>query len=226
MSKVVIYGASWQGGVVLNTLREMGDHEIKGFLDDSRTTDSELAHGLPLLGGSEWVAAHRHSGLSAIVAIGNNPVRVRLSRMLEAAGFDLINVIHPSATLMRNVIIGKGILICAGAIVVSGTRVEDWAVINTASSIDHDGIVESGAYIAPGVHTGGRVRIGKGAFVGIGAVIAPSVTIGCATVIGAGAVVLDDIPDAVLAHGTPARIARPVGEADWSRAIAGRRGGF
>jgi len=62
--------------------------------------------------------------------------------------------------------------------------------------------------LAPGAHTAGTVRIGRGAALGVGASVIHQVTIGAGTIVGAGAVVLDDLPDLVVAYGVPARAAR------------------
>ena len=52
----------------------------------------------------------------------------------------------------------------------------------------------------------GRVDIGNDVFVGAGAIILPGVRIGNKVIIGAGSVVTNDIPDNVVAVGSPARI--------------------
>ncbi|MEZ5167451.1 MAG: acyltransferase [Acidimicrobiales bacterium] len=52
------------------------------------------------------------------------------------------------------------------------------------------------------------VRIGDGSWIGHGAVVLPGVTIGRHCVVAAGAVVRDDVPDAAVAAGVPARIVK------------------
>ena len=58
------------------------------------------------------------------------------------------------------------------------------------------------------------VRIGKNCWLGSGVTVLAGVTIGDNTVIGAGSVVTKDIPDNVLAYGTPCRVIRTIGEDD------------
>lgn len=58
------------------------------------------------------------------------------------------------------------------------------------------------------------IHIGENCWIGAGAVILPGVTIGDHSVIGAGSVVTKDIPDHVVAVGTPCRVIRPVGDGD------------
>lgn len=52
----------------------------------------------------------------------------------------------------------------------------------------------------------GRVRIGNNVFIGASTVVLPGVTIGSNVIIGANSTVTHDIPDGVVAAGTPARI--------------------
>ena len=51
----------------------------------------------------------------------------------------------------------------------------------------------------------GRVKIGNNCFIGSGTVILPGVTIGDNSIIGAGSVVSRDVPENVLAMGSPAK---------------------
>ena len=61
---------------------------------------------------------------------------------------------------------------------------------------------------------GKPVVIGSDVWVGGGAIILPGVTIGSRTVIGAGSVVTRDIPDDVVAAGSPCRVIREITEQD------------
>jgi acetyltransferase-like isoleucine patch superfamily enzyme len=59
---------------------------------------------------------------------------------------------------------------------------------------------------------GGGVQVGNGSFVGMGATVRQSIRIGHDSVIGAGAVVVNDVPDAVVVLGVPARVVKRVRE--------------
>ncbi len=58
------------------------------------------------------------------------------------------------------------------------------------------------------------VHIGCNCWIGAGVSIMPGVSIGENTVIGAGSVVTKDIPDNVVAFGTPCRVIRKISEKD------------
>jgi len=223
ISQVVIFGASCQGRIVLEVLRAQGHLEIVGFLDDDVSRQGTVVGGVPVLGDIEWIIANAGKRLAAIAAIGNNDARIAVANKLRASGIELINAVHPSAVVMAGTTMGAGNLICAGAIVVTGTHLEDEVVVNTGATVDHDCVLCTGAYLAPGVHTAGCVTIGRGAFIGLGAVLGPTVTIGDGCIVGAGSVVLSDLPPHILAFGAPAKVIRQLdGPVDWRRLLAGR----
>jgi len=85
--------------------------------------------------------------------------------------------------------------VCIGAILGSQVRIGKGVIVNTGSSVDHEGMISDFAHLAPGAILGGRVRIGEGAFIGIGARVAEKLSIGRGAVVGAGTVVLRDVAD-------------------------------
>jgi acetyltransferase-like isoleucine patch superfamily enzyme len=74
--------------------------------------------------------------------------------------------------------------------------------------------MEEFSSLAPGVVTGGTVRIGSYSAVSLGANIIQGRAIGRHTVIGAGALVLEDIPDFSVVYGVPATVVRKRKEGD------------
>jgi sugar O-acyltransferase (sialic acid O-acetyltransferase NeuD family) len=221
-SDAVIFGASHQGKVVLEVLRAQGSYRVLGFLDDDSGKHGTVFAGSPVLGGTEWALHNAERKLAAIVAIGRNDARVKAQEALRAGGIELLNAIHPSAVVMPGVTLGAGNLVCAGAVIITGTSLEDSVVVNTAASVDHDCVLQTGAYLAPGVHTAGCVDIGRGAFIGVGAILGPGVKIGASSIIGAGSLVLCDIPSHVLAFGSPAKVVKELRDpVNWRRILAG-----
>ena len=81
------------------------------------------------------------------------------------------------------------------------------------------GIYTAGHPIHPDVRNAGpeygiSVTIGDNVWIGAQSVICPGVHIGSGVVIGAGSVVTHDIPDMVVAAGTPCRVIRPITDED------------
>lgn len=210
MKRTLIIGARADGhaNVVLEILRAGKEYEVVGFIDDDPTKLGSVIKDIKVIGNTDELAFFKKAlGVEcAIVAIGNNSLRRRLSQKIIDSSLELINAIHPTVWFDPDVVIGKGCYIGQGVIIVTGSKIGNAVNIHTGATIDHDNIIEDGANLGPGVHTAGRVKIGKDAFLGTGAVVIPDGVVGEEAVIGAGAVVLKTIPAKVTAVGIPAKI--------------------
>ena len=102
----------------------------------------------------------------------------------------------------------------AGAVVNSSATVGRFCIINTRASVDHNSHLEDFSSIAPGATLAGNVRVGAYSAICLQACVAEKISIGSHTVVGAGSVVLNDLPDQVIAYGTPARTVRTRNQGD------------
>lgn len=206
----IIIGARADGHakVVLEMLDAGDKYEVIGFIDDDKTKMGAEVRGIKVIGTTEDLKdLKQNKGVKAgIVAIGNNPMRRALSEKIEKAGLELINAIHPTVHFDSDVEIGKGCYIGQGVIVVTGTKIGNCVNIHTGATIDHDNIIEDGANLGPGVHTAGRVKIGRDAFLGTGAIVIPDASVGENSIVGAGGVVINALPANVTAVGVPVKI--------------------
>lgn len=139
------------------------------------------------------------------VAIGNNSVRRKLGECCIAAGANLISLVHPSAVISQFSTIGRGVVVCAGAIINIDACVSDGTIVNTGACLDHDVIVGSYAHISPNASVAGEVVIGDEAWLGIGASVKQGLSIGVRAVVGAGAAVVCNIPARETWGGVPAK---------------------
>ena len=104
--------------------------------------------------------------------------------------------------------IKKGVIINPGVVIAPYTIVEKYAFINRNVSIGHHSTIGESALISPGVNIAGHCSIGNNVVVGMGTNIFERITIGENSIIGAGSLVTKDIPDNVVAYGTPAKVVR------------------
>ena len=124
---------------------------------------------------------------------------------------DWINLVHSSAVLSSTVNLGKGITVGPLSVISAHTIIKNFVSINRSVNIGHHCLVDDFATISPGCSIGGHVYIGKNTTIGIGANIVHKVQIGNNTVIGAGSVVTRDIPDNVVAFGSPCKVVKENG---------------
>jgi sugar O-acyltransferase (sialic acid O-acetyltransferase NeuD family) len=209
--KVVIIGASGHGKVIAEALQRQGELELLGFVDDNPDIRGPLS-GVDILGPrSALFRLKEERGLAGVVlGIGANFVRASVAQELSSQHPDLFfaTVVHPSAQIARDVVIGEGTVVMPGAVVNPGCRIGPHCIINTSASLDHDSELGAFASLAPGVRTGGGCRIGASSAIGIGAVLSHGVSIGDHTVIGAGSLVLQAIGAFKVAYGSPAKVVR------------------
>lgn len=207
--RIFIVGArpDGHGKVVLEILQAMNSFEVVGFVDDDPAKANLTIRGLGVIGTTrDFNKLRQDFGIQGgIVAIANNSKRRQLGKMIMQANLELINAIHPTVHVDSDVLLGKGVVLCQGVIIVSGTRIGNCVNIHTSATIDHDNIIKAGANLGPGVHTTGRVQIGMDAFIGVGAALIPDIAVGDGAVIGAGAVVIQSVKPFDKVVGVPAR---------------------
>lgn len=204
---VIIIGAGGHGRVVLDILLQEGRHQIAGFLDSNDAIHGRRIDGIPVVGHIDdlerLIPENRIEGV--VVAIGDNGARRGVARQVDQLGLQLINAVHPSATLAHNATLGRNVVVSAGVVVCAHCQIGDSVILNTGCIIDHQTMVGEGCHICPGVRIAGRVKIESGAFVGIGATVVPRTTIGYESIVGAGTVIIEDVPPMATVVGVPGR---------------------
>ncbi len=208
MKNVVIIGASGHGGVVLDCIEKEGKYNVVGFIDTYKKKGTKFNDYFIL--GSEYDLRYlmeKYQFSSGIVAIGDNWVRkTMVNRLLNIIpNFDFIKVLHPTASVGKNVTIGRGTVLMPGAVVNSNSTIGEFCILNTNSSLGHDGVVGDFSSLAPKVCTGGNLSLGKYSAICLGANIIDNITIGQHSVVGSGTLVLGEIGSYVLVYGAPAK---------------------
>jgi acetyltransferase EpsM len=157
-SPIVIIGAGGHAKVVAEAILLQGKYTIAGFLDDKMKKGEEVMGGLKCIG----TTAEFPIGIETfIVAIGNNSVRKKLYE-LHAARYEAATVIHPSACISKNAVIGNGTVVLAGAVIAYKAEIKENCIINSLSMVDHETIVGVHAHIAQGCIIGSNCSVPEG----------------------------------------------------------------
>lgn len=206
IKKIVIIGAGGHSRVVLSILRYYKQFNIIGIADRHAGTTGERIMGFKIkYTWNDLDNIYKKGARRAIIAVGDNRERKRLFTKLVDMGFNIPTIIHPSAIIEKDAILGDGNVICMGAKIGTNVHIGGNCIIYTGAILDHEVSIGDHVFIAPGCAIAGRVKIGEGAFIGIGSCIKEEVRIGKNAVIGAGSVVLDDVPDGEVVGGIPAK---------------------
>ncbi len=199
MSNVILIGAGEHARVVLDSLQAAGRSVIVMFDPkyDGQNFMNTAVHGT--------YRHDLHTGSEAIVAIGANDVRQRLSREVRHA---FTTSVDKTAIVSQYSTIGRGSMVLHGVIIQQGSVVGQHVIVNTAAHIDHDCEISDFVHIAPGASLCGRISVGEGTLLGAGSIVIPGIKIGQWCTIGAGSVITRDIPDYAVVVGNPGRVIR------------------
>ncbi|MDN3566428.1 NeuD/PglB/VioB family sugar acetyltransferase [Paeniroseomonas aquatica] len=205
--RLVILGAGGHGRALIELLRDLPGHEVVGLVDARPPAAPVL--GVPVLGDESALPGLLAAGCrQACIAIGDNAARLAAGARLEAMGFLLPALCHPSAILARSAEVGPGAVLLPRVVLGALARVGRLAILNTGAIAEHDTVVGEGAHVGPGAVLAGGVRVGARALVGAGAACRPYVGIGEAAVVGVGAAVVAEVPPGQSVGGVPARALR------------------
>ncbi len=154
------------------------------------------------------------SRISVVIAVGDNYLREslvdELSLLAKRTDLQLIfpNLIHPSCHIGSNAQLGQGNQLFPGANLGAYSSIENFVILNHLSSLDHESSMGSFASLAPGVVTGGRVKIGRRAALLINSCVSNNVSIGSDAVIAANSFVKENVMSNSLVAGSPAKFIR------------------
>ena len=202
---LLIWGTGGHAISVLETATAAGETSIS-FCQER--PDSEQFGGFPLVPARDVYPML--GNYRVVVAIGDNYAREQVVSTLIAQQPELAfaTLIHPSAIVASSATLGSGSVILQGAVVGAEATIDEHCIMNTRSALDHESHMSRFASLAPGVTTGGNVYVGAGTAIGIGACIRHGIHIGRDSVVGSASYVHHDLPDNVVAYGTPARVIR------------------
>ena len=210
MSKIVGLGAGGHAKVILDILSFHHEFQVVGLTAADPAAVGQLVLGVPILGNDDILPRLLREGVSGafigVGSVGDCRVRRRLFEMASRLGFQIINAIHPHASVARSARLGDGVAIMAQAVVNPDVWLGDNVIVNTGAQLDHDCRVGDHVHIAPGAHISGGVRMDDCVHVGVGATIIQGVHVGEGALVGAGAVVLRDVPPRTTVFGVPARV--------------------
>lgn len=192
-----LFGAGGHAKVILDLLKE-NDIELSGIIDDNPHLQEWM--GYPVL------SSNIEQLSPVLISIGSNNVRKRIADLLYQKGASFGTVVSTHALVSPYATIGEGSVVMHGGIVQSCCRIGKHNIVNTGASIDHDCILDDYVHISPHATLCGNVQVGEGSWIGAGSVINPGVIIGKWSIIGSGSVVCKDIPDGVVAYGTPCKV--------------------
>lgn len=212
MKDIIFWGATGQSIAIEEFISEVG-YKIIALFDNNKNVTSPFK-GIPIYyqkeGFFKWKRSLESKEVFFITTIGGEKgvSRCEISRFLINENLKPATVIHPSAKIAKNASIAKGCQILINSTIGARAQIGKYVIINSASSIDHECVINEGAHIGPGAILAGCVKIGKFSFVGSNATVLPRISIGSNVIVGAGSVVTKNIPSNCVVIGSPAKVVK------------------
>lgn len=206
LDRTIIIGAGDYGVVYFKYLKDACDADIVGFFDDDSEKQGREVAGIPVLGLVGDIGSFVSEIDSAIVAIGNNRVRLRILDKLHQLGIQTPNFVHPSVSMQTKLSENKAVYILPGSIIMPEVRFGRGVMVSTGVKVAHHTLLEDGVFLSQGASIGARIVVQTRAFVGMESVVVTGDNIvGADSTIGAGAVVISDVEAGSTIVGVPAR---------------------
>ncbi len=119
---------------------------------------------------------------------------------------NFINLIHKKSEISSTADLRHGIQVNPLTTIAPYAEIDDFVSINRNVSIGHHSKISRFTTINPGVHIAGHCEIAEEVIIGMGSLILDGKKVGKGSIIGAGSLITKDIPERVLAMGSPAKI--------------------
>lgn len=206
MKNLIIIGAGGMGRTMFDLAKESHGYDeefkIKGFIDDNLEALDGFENYPPVIGSIFGYQPIKDDVF--VCSIGGYSRKDCIQRMLEK-GAEFIPLIHNTARIGSNIVMGKGNLVGAYTIVAADAKIGDYNFIQSMTIIGHDCVIGDWNRIDSQVMMVGATIVGNHNMIHTGAMINHNVHIGNDCTIGACSFVTMNVESGVTLFSAPAR---------------------
>lgn len=208
MEDIILLGFGGHAKSAIDCIERQGKYRIVGVLD--REERRKVSYrGYQVIGQDEDLDRFHQQGIkNAFVTVGflgQSMVRDRLYEELKRIGYELPNIIDPSAVIARDVVLGEGNLIGKLAVLNADAKIGNMCIINSGAVIEHECVVGNFSHVSVGTILCGGVSVGSHTFVGAGSTLIQGITVGSDCIIAAGTTVRKAVKDHEMVYEMNAR---------------------
>ncbi len=208
MKGLVIIGARGFGREVSEAAKDCigfgTEFVVKGFLDDDPHALDTTPGYPPILGPVE---DYQPAGDDVFACgLGDPRWQKHYADIILQKGGRFINLIHRTATIGKNTVLGSGCIILRGVDISCDITLGDFVTCQAYVVMGHDVRIGSFCHVGARSFFGGYSRVGDLTTIHPGSGILPHVTVGNGCVVGAGSVVIKKVKDGETIYGNPAKV--------------------
>lgn len=194
--KIVLIGGGGHCKSVLDTIIRCQIYD-EIVITDQEIPAETVIMGCRVAGNDDVLPILQTSGFTdAFITVGcitSTKLRHILYEKAKKLGFQMVNVIDPSAVVSEYARLGAGIFIGKNTVINADVQIGDAAIINTGAIVEHECSVGDFSHISVGANLCGNVTVGENSLIGAGSTVIQGIKIGDRVIIGAGSVVIRDV---------------------------------
>ncbi|MFB6457673.1 acetyltransferase [Chitinophaga sp. Hz27] len=210
MKRLAIIGSGDLGQQIAYHAATDGHYEIAGFFDDFKNAGEKVGEHV-ILGKSGDIATLFSQGDFDCLMIGIGYKHFEKRKECFNTWKGIIpfgKVLHTASYVDPSCTIGEGVFILPGVVLDQQVVIGDNVLINVGSCIAHDTVIGAHSFLSPRVAVAGFVEIGSCCNIGINSTIIDNLKIVDMVQTGGGTTVINNLTQAGLYVGTPARFVR------------------
>lgn len=187
-----------------NSRGYLTEWDIKGYLaGDAEAEPGELEKlEMPVVGDVNNYKIEDNDVF--ICAIAGAVVRKRLTDIIRAKGGQFINLIHNTALLQGNVVMGEGNILCPFTFANDHATIGNHVILNMGAGLGHDSSIGDYSSMMGGACLCGFAKAGKNTYFATNAVAVPSSKIDDDAYVGVASVVFKHVRKGQKVFGNPA----------------------
>lgn len=210
MKKILIFPFNGNAreaiGVIEAINNSMPKWEIIGFFDDDPKKYGASFAGYLVLGGRKVLADYPDA---LVIAVPGSPdtfrKRAEIIEGLEIPRERWATLMHPTAVLGSEVIVGLNTVLMAHVTLTAAVRLGDHVVILPGTVVAHESEIGDYCLVGSNVSVSGGVKIGRQCYLGSGSRFIQMITVGYGAMVGLGSVVIRNVKPGSTVAGCPAR---------------------
>ena len=182
-----------------------GQYELIGFIDDVKEKQGQTKWGYHVFDRS---VLDKYKDEKVLAVPGSPASYKKRDEHIASLGISkdrMATVVHPRATIGKNVKLGTNCLIMAGVVLTSNAVIGDHVCILPNTVIHHDAVIGDYTLIGSNVAIAGGSTIGRNCYIGSGTNVINGISIGDYTLVGLGSNVVKNIKSDVKIAGNPAK---------------------
>jgi sugar O-acyltransferase (sialic acid O-acetyltransferase NeuD family) len=201
--QLVVIGAGGHASNIVNVAASL-NYSIFGFIDSDKA--SQTLFGRPILSDLKEIVALENYDFC--LALGDNYQRekyfLKILKMYPNIMFPTL--IHSTASIGPYTKIGAGTVIMPNTTISTNVSIGSFCLLNNQSCVGHNSILYDFSSLGPAATLSGNVSVGLRSAIALGAKVREKVRVGNDVVLGPNSFLNHNLPNNVLAFGSPAVI--------------------